>query len=359
LISPTAGTAAPRVAAAETLREAGVPVTAGQQAGSGILRRIEGTGQPSGEQLEALTQAALRSIGSDASRVTDDVLNAARNRIGGVFDDVTQNLVVTVDPSEVAALQQAAATYRQLAPTTAQAPIIDNIVDAVSNPNIQPTADQLMTWRSSLSKLTTTPDAATRQAAVDALEAIDDIIANSLRVAGRDADVASLNTARQQWRDYLAIERAAAQGGEAAAEGLLTPGGLRIGVQGQNRGQYVRGQRGELGDITRSAQAVLGTAPTTLPFGIRSESQLPRAVGAMLGGGAGSAAGPVGAGIGALAGSALPEIGRAVTMSAPMQAYLRNQLVGPSVSRLTPAQRALIYGPSTGFPSVFNQGGMQ
>ena len=352
LISPMAGTAAPRVAAAETLRQAGVPVTAGQQTGSGLLRRLEDTAAPSDEQLEALTQAALRTIGSDATRVTDDVLNAARNRIGGTFDDVTSNLSVDVQPFRVAQAQRAAQTYRELAPTAAQAPIIDNIVSAIAAPNAQISANQLMTWRSRLSRLTATPDAATRQAAVEALEAVDDIIADSLRAAGRDADVASLNTARQQWRDYLAIERAAGQAGQTAAEGLLTPGALRSAVQGQNLGQFVRGQRGELGDITRSAQAVLTSAPAVLPGGARVVEGAGRAAMAGLGGAVGNIPG-------AALGFFAPEIGRAAVMSGPMQAYLRNQLVGPAASRLTPAQRAIVYGPGAGLPSVFNQGEMR
>jgi hypothetical protein len=349
VVSPMAGTAAPRVQAAETLRQAGVPVSAGQQSGSGLLRRLEDTAAPSEDQLEALTQAALRSIGSNATRATDDVLNEARNRIGGVFDDVTQNLTVDVQPFRAAQLQRAADTYRQLAPTTSQAPIIDDIVAAVSNPNNPPSARQIMTWRSRLSRLTATPDAATRQAAVEALEAVDDIVADSLRNAGRDADVAALGQARSQWRDYLAIERAASQGSATAAEGLLSPAALRMGVQGQSRSQYVRGQRGDLGDITRASQSVLASSPAVMPGGVRVIEGAGRATMAGLGG-------VVGGLPGAAAGFIAPELLRAGITSAPAQAYLRNQLVGPAVSRLTPTQRALVYGPATGFPSVFNQG---
>lgn len=351
LISPMAGTAAPRVQAAETLRQAGVPVTAGQQSGSRALRVLEDTAAPSEEQLEALTQAALRTIGSNATRATDDVLNTARTRIGSVFDDVTQNLTVDVQPFRVAQVQRAADTYRQLAPTANQAPVIDDIATALSGATT-PSARQLMTWRSRLSRLTRTPDAATRDAAVEALEAVDDIIADSLRAAGRDADVSALAQARRQWRDYLAIERAAGQGSATAAEGLLTPGALRMGVQGQSRSQYVRGQRGDLGDITRASQSVLATAPTVMPAGVRVIEGTGRAALAGAGGVLGNAPG-------AALGFFAPEIARTAVMSSPAQAYLRNQLVGPAVSRLTPAQRALVYGPATGFPSVFNQGPMQ
>ena len=356
LISPMAGTAAPRVAAAERLREAGVPVTAGQETGSSMLRRLEDTGTPSEGQLESLTQAALRAIGSDANRATDDVLNAARNRIGSVFDDVASGVNVTPTQGAAQRFASIANVYRQTAPTVSRAPIVDNIADAIqeaARQNRKISADVVMSWRSSLSRLTRTPDVATRETALEALEAVDDILANSLNMAGKSNDVLRLSQARRQWRDYLAIERAAGQAGETAAEGLLTPGALRGAVQAQNRGQYVRGHRGDLGDITRAAQTVLGTAPMTLPFGGRVIEGAGRAAMAGIGGTLGNIPG-------AALGFFAPEIGRAAVMSRPAQAYLRNQqLVGPSPSRLTAAQRAILYGPGAGFPSVFNQGEMQ
>ena len=343
LVSPTGGTSPVRVAAAETLRQADVPITAGQQSGSGILRRLEGAEAPSEEQLEALTRAALRTIGAEGTRATDDVLNAASNRIGGVFDDVTQNLSVQVDPQRINDFATAASTYRQLAPTEGRAPIIDDIFRSL-NAGRNITGNQIMTWRSNLSRLTRSNDTATRTAAVEALEVVDNIIEDSLAIAGRSDDVARINTARQQWRDFLAIQRAAGQGGEMAAEGLLTPGGLRIGVQGQNLGQYVRGNRGDLGDITRAAQSVMASSPTVLPGGVRAVEGAGRAITTGLGTAVGGAAGaPL---VGGAIGFALPEISRAAITSAPLQSYLRNQLAAPYAARLSPAQRMMLYGPA-------------
>ena len=117
-------------------------------------------------------------------------------------------------------------------------------------------------------------------------------------------------------------------------------------------GRPVRGQRGDLGDITRSAQAVLSSSPAVLPGGARVIEGAGRAAMAGIGG-------TIGGIPGAAAGFMAPEIARFGVTSRPMQAYLRNQLVGPSPSRLTAAQRAILYGPGAGFPSVFNQGEMQ
>lgn len=353
LISPMAGAMDDTaMRAAETLSRQGVPVTAGQQTGSQTIRALEDTLAPSPEQLEAFSRAALRTIGAEGSRASDDVLRAARSRIGGVFDDVTQNLTVDAQPFRVAQIQRAADTYRQLAPTANQAPIIDDIASALSNPANPPSARQIMTWRSRLSNLTRTSDAATRQAAIEALETVDDIIADSLRAANRGGDVDALRTARQQWRDLLAIERAATGAAGRGSGGLITPEALGGAVIQQGRTQYATGGRGDLGDLARSGDRLLRQASSVSPGGVRVIEGGGRALAT----GAGSLLGGV---PGGALGFFAPEIAGATIRSAPMQAYLRNQLVGPAVSRLTPVQRALLYGPATGFPSVFNQQGPQ
>lgn len=353
LISPMAGAMDDTaMRAAETLSRQGVPVTAGQQTGSQAIRALEDTLAPSPEQLEAFSRAALRTIGAEGSRASDDVLRAARSRIGGVFDDVTQNLTVDAQPFRVAQIQRAADTYRQLAPTANQAPIIDDIASALSNPANPPSARQIMTWRSRLSNLTRTSDTATRQAAIEALETVDDIIADSLRAANRGGDVDALRTARQQWRDLLAIERAATGAAGRGSGGLITPEALGGAVIQQSRTQYATGGRGELGDLARSGDRLLRQASSVSPGGVRVIEGGGRALAT----GAGSLLGGV---PGGALGFFAPEIAGATVRSAPMQAYLRNQLVAPYASRLSPAQRAIIYGPATGFPSVFNQQGPQ
>lgn len=349
LISPLAGSMdETAIRAAETLRREGVPVTAGQQTGSARLRAMEDTLSPSTEQLEDFSSAVLRTVGSDATRASDDVLRAANQRIGGVFDDVTRNMTVDVQPFRVSQVRNAIDDYVQT--TTANpARVLVDLPDRLANQTSRPNSRQLMSLRSTLSGLTKSADGPTRQAAIEGLEAVDDIIADSLRAAGRDADVSRLNTARQQWRDYLAIERAATGAAGRGTGGLLTPEALGGAVIQQSRRQYATGGRGDLGDLARSGDRLLRQSSPVMSGGRRTEAMLPRLAGA----GAGSMlGGPLGAAAGALA----PEMLGGIVRSSPMQAYLRNQLVGPSPSRLTAAQRAILYGPGAGLPSVFNQG---
>jgi hypothetical protein len=258
-----------------------------------------------------------------------------------VFDDVTRGVDVTPEPASLTALSEAVSTYKSLAPTGNQAPLVSNIFKDVTkafrggNPISAATVN---TWRSGLSKLTTSADAATREAATMALETVDDMLTASLNAAGRAEDVARLATARGQWRNFLAIQKAATGAGEGAAAGLLSPAQLRSAVVQQGRSSYARGNRGDLGDLARAGVGVMDRLPDP-GTAASAFSRLPGGLPGLLaaGGASGAASAGVGtlgilaAGIGA---AALPGIAGAVRMSGPMQAYLANQMANPAVTNI-------------------------
>lgn len=355
IISPYGGADQGRLGLAQVLDDAGVPVSAGQRVGSEALRRKEGmsaAGQALNErQREALTRAALRTAGANADRATPEVLAETARRIGSVFDDVAKGADVTPDPATVNALAQANQTYLQLAPKSSQAPIIGEIVKRMtgafrSGQSIP--ARTINSWRSNLSKLTTSNDGATRTAAIDAMNAIDDAMASTLTNMGRANDVARLATAREQWRNFLAIQRAATGAGEETAAGILSPSALRSAVVQQGRASYAQGQRGELGNLARAAEGVIKPLPTS------GTAENIRALGipALGWAGAGAAAGsglggPVGATLGSMVGAAAPAVMGAARMSRPVQGWLSNQMVGAggpvmSSNALSPIVAALL-----------------
>ena len=269
-ISPYGGADQGRLALAQVLDDAGVPVSAGQRVGSEALRRREGmtaAGQALNEtQREALTRAALRTTGTDASRATPEVLAETARRIGSVFDDVARGVDVTPDPATVNAMSMANETYKQLAPKSSQAPIVGEIVKRITGAfrtGQTIPASTVNSWRSNLSKLTTSSDGATRSAAIEAMNALDDTLASTLTNMGRADDVARLATAREQWRNFLAIQKAATSAGEGAAAGVLSPSALRSAVVQQGRSSYAQGQRGELGNLARAAEGVIKPLPTS------------------------------------------------------------------------------------------------
>ena len=329
LISPNGGADPERLKLAKVLDDFGVPISAGQRVGNEALRRKEGlTGAGArlvGDQQEAFTSAALKTAGINAKRATPEVLDEAAIRIGAVFDDVTRGLDVVPDSAAITKLAGAVNEYKSLAPTGNQAPLVSNVLKETTKffrgGNPVPAAT-VNTWRSGLSKLTTSADAATREAARLALEAVDDMLEGAMKAAGQADDVARLATARSEWRNFLAIQKAAVREGD----GLLSPARLRAAVINQGAAAYARGKRGDLGALSRAGSEVMDALPNSgTPAGLRA--MMPGgSFPAVIGAGLGSLSGPGGAALGTLAGLALPGVSGAIRMSRPMQAYLANQV---------------------------------
>lgn len=340
-ISPYGGADPERLKLAQTLDDAGVPITAGQRVGNEALRRKEGFtagGQNMmDDQAEAFTRAALKTVGTDAPRATPEVLKATADRIGQVFDDVVRGVDVTPDPQAITALSQAVNTYKSLAPTGNQAPLIGNIlkdtVKAMRGGNVIP-ASTLKVWRSNLSKLTASADDATRAAAIEALDAVDDMMNTALTAAGRTADIARLTEARGQWRNFLAIQKAATSAGENAAAGLVSPSALRNATVNQGRSAYAQGGRGDIGALARAGEGVMKKLPTS-GTAENLRALMPSGLWGALGAGPGAVSGnPMMAMAGAAAGTMVPGALGAIRMSAPVQAYLANQLMKPAATNI-------------------------
>jgi hypothetical protein len=270
----------------------------------------------------------LKSAGINATRATPDVLDDGFKTIGRVFDDVVSGVDVTPDAAALTKMSGALATYRQLTPSTSAPPIFQSInkelVKSFRTGAPIP-ASAVKNWRSNLSKLTRSPDAATREAAIEAMEAVDDTITAALQQAGKPEAVQKLATARGQYRNLLAIETAASRAGEDTAIGLLSPSNVRNAIVMQGRRGYVTGKRGDLGELSRAAEGVIKPLPTTTAGGVRDISNLlPLALA-----GAGGATGGI---PGAVAGALLPFAGRELVGMGPIQAYLANQAASAPLS---------------------------
>ncbi|MFB9223004.1 hypothetical protein [Paracoccus cavernae] len=274
---------------------------------------------------------------------------------------------MTPDPQTLNALSMANETYKQLAPKSAQAPIVGEIVKRMTGAfrtGESIPASTVNSWRSSLSRLTASNDGATRSAAIEALTALDDAMSSTLTSLGRADDVARLATARDQWRNFLAIQRAATSAGEEAAVGILSPSALRNAVVQQGRASYAQGGRGELGELARAAGGIMrpmsnsGTAQNLRAMGVPyvGWTGLGAGAGAIIGGG------PAGAIAGSIVGSAAPAALGAARMSGPGQAWLANQLVGRgrptfTTNLLAPLSPATIDMPGRGAGKGSPQGG--
>ena len=336
-ISPMGGQITPsRQQALDTLRSEGVTPTAGQAVGGTAaqnqLYREASTavGRARSEQaLGDFTKAVMRRIGSTASRATADALEESATRIGKVFNDVVDGVSVMPSRDNLISMNNALKTYKQLAPKSTAAPIFKNVQKALNQSAVSGQAipaDVLKTWRSTMSKLTKSSDAAMREAAIESLEAIDDAINASLIAARKPEAIAQLREARGQYRNLLAIEDAAKR---ADVEGVLSPLQLRSALITQGRRRYVQG-KGDLGPITRAASDVLKPLPN-------SGTQQRLSAGQMLpgaAGGTGAGLGAAGLGLDPLTATAVgaatavaPSVRNRFLASGAGQRYFQNQLM--------------------------------
>lgn len=334
-----------RARAGQVLAQEGVPLTAGDRTGSKAVRWMESNAADtplSGnraqvvkeQQAERFTQAALRRAGINEPRATPDVLDQAFTRIGQDFDTVAQNLTVPVTPNLAQQAQTIAQRYERITEPTLQNPLVRQLADDLAN-RAQPAGglpvaqsmlgDVYRGWRSDLGAAARgagsarVQDHRTERAIYEMQRLLDDAAEQYLR--GTNPQLADTwRRARTEYRNLLPIERAATAAGENAALGLISPAQLRnatISLHG--RRNYARGD-GDFADLARSGEALLKPLPQS--------GTNPRAMASAGGAAIGSALFSI---PGAAAGALAPMAGQAMlgrmTMSAPMQAYLQNQLM--------------------------------
>ena len=345
-ISPAAGQISPaRQEAVEALRREGIQPTAGQAIGGTAaenqLYREAATAAGRARSDQAMgqfTAAVMKRIGSKSERATPDALEEAATRIGNSFDKIVEGVDVMPSTANLNVMTEAVETYKQLAPKASAPPIFENVQAALAQAaqSGKPIpASSVKTWRSTISKLTKSPDPATRETAVIAIDALDDAINSSLIAAKKPKAVVDLREARGQYRNLLAIERAAQR---SDIEGILSPLQLRTALIQQGRRRYVQG-KGDLGPLTRAASDVLkplpqsGTQPRTMANVLTSGAT----------GGTGFGLGAVGLGMDPIAATAVgataavaPALRNKALASSLGQRYIQNQMLdqfGPLVDK--------------------------
>lgn len=348
-ISPYGGADEARLAAARTLEEKGVATTAGQKVGSEALRRKEAM-TAKGEvvrekQLEEFTAAAMREIGSTAPRATADALQEAQARIGGQINEALRGVNLRPNVTELMGFSDAAQFYRKTKPTGQEAKEAGDIFNKINKAFVKAArqdraidVDQYRSFRAQLSKGTISTSEPIRETSKRMLSVLDDAMDRALTGLGRQDDIGKLNKARAQYRDFLAVERSVAKGGEAASAGLITPAALGSALRSQGKRAYVQERRGDIGDLARAGEQVAvfprtsGTAENLnqIVGGLRS---------ALISGSAGAAMSAL-AGLPPWVGATVAAVGpvtfNRLIMTTKGQQYLANQMVKNSEGTITP-----------------------
>lgn len=334
---------ADRLAVAQALRDEGIDLTAGQATGNKRLQYMESelggdvAQQFMENQGDQFTNAALDRIGVSAPRATPEVLNTAYRNIGDEFDRLAAQSSVPVDQTFVTDLQNTVNNYENLLESSA-APAVQKYVDeiyehAAKSPAGQPmlTGEQYKSLRSRIGfDMRRTSKSELADALGDIQSALDDSVERYLAVASPD-DIPAWQDVRNQYRNFLVIEKAASGAGENAARGILSPAQIRNAIVQQSRRGYVRGM-GDFADLARNANATMTPLPnsgTAQRLGARGGMMGLPAIGGTLLGGVVGGGNPLAAVAGGVAGNAIPgQVGRAL-LSGPGRAYLTNQIATP------------------------------
>lgn len=303
-------------------------VTAGQATGSQSLKAAEGRLAPTAQQIDDFTASTMRQLGSKKRLATPQNLAAVESRIVSQMDDAVKGVQITPTPRNAMAAADVAKKYAERVPAGQLTPRMRGIADEIRKLAVSRTPaplSQLKEWRSDVGKLTVSTDAATRDAAHALRGLIDQMTDAALTNAGRADDIAKLASARESYRNYIAVRDAASRAG--AEGGTLSPQQLNQSmIRAQGREAYATGRTTPMAEFTRSGASVLRPASTVQPGGIRSiAGAVPAASAAIMGGGALTAGmGPLVAG-GIAAGAAFaPEIGKAMMRSNLAQGLLRD-----------------------------------
>lgn len=252
--------------AARTLETAGVPLSRDQRTGGRFSQMLRSAvtdhpvtatrqAQFTEAQSKAFTRAVLRSIGANADEATQDVMAAAKGRIGSVFDGIGKQ-GAQFDDALQAELAQIVDDAQRTTTASDLAPFLKNVDDLLNavDENGVINGDRFNRIRSLLSKLSRSPGVG------GSARELEDAMLGALERT-HPGQKAVLRDAVDQWRNLRTIETAIGKG----TERYISPRILSNAMATQrNRAMSVYGQGGDQG-LVQLAQAGRSVLPEVLP----------------------------------------------------------------------------------------------
>lgn len=186
---------------------------------------------------DAFQRAALEKAGTyGQTGITPDVLRETESRIGKGFD-AFKGETINVDPQFGADLAKARGDFsKQLQSQIPESIMskIDELAQApaalggAGNPTASLDGETFQNIRSKLSKMLRGASGTDQEAIGATINALDDLAERSLP---KDV-VGDYKTARQQWRNYLALEKGVAANNPETAVGNMSPAGFARAAEG-------------------------------------------------------------------------------------------------------------------------------
>lgn len=271
-VVPAAGGSLPLedAALAKTAQDQGIPLSLAQVSTSrpakyadSLVKSVPFSGAEGFDhaQTTAFNRAVSRTFGEDAPRITPEVLQSARDRIGSMFDGVAQRSNIQVDQPLINDLANLETRVNDSAMAAEQKNAIlrqiNNVQDvgAAGNGTIAGAQYQTLTkTKSPLADLQKNQNADVSGFAGDLRDALD----GALQRHAAPEDLATLQTARQQWKALRTVEpltlRADTPGVATPSTGDISPAALRGAVNKS----YTNAANASLGDIPLNDLAKVG-----------------------------------------------------------------------------------------------------
>lgn len=340
-ISPFSGSISPeRTKAINSLRNEGVPITAGQATGSKGLQYMESelggsrAASVMDDQARAFTEAATQRAGMQGI-ATSDNMAANAQRLGQGFESISARNAVQADPQFGNDLGRVLREYDRVLPS-AQREVVNNMADDIlavttGNNGVIP-GEVYQATRSRLGRMAQSARNSDPEYA-NALRGLRNTLDDAMARSVSPDDAAEWSRLRNEYGNMKVLEKAATGAGESAAMGLISPAKLRQAATTGRQSGYARGQ-GDFDELARSGQAVMSPLPNSGTAGrVRAQNL---GTGVLAGGGAIAGGLP-----GMVAGLLAPQVAGATLMSRPVQSYLTNQ-IAPNMSMIDPRTLTVI-----------------
>jgi len=291
--------------AVDALRARGVTPTAGQSTDTPRLQAAEdssGAGRALYDRAdESYTNAAIQTAIPASLRRTIDVpqgTNATqavvtiRNGLGRTMDSLAESNSFVVTPDIRLGFQRTAGEYADVVTAGGHSAIFQNLSNQMANATVV-SGEAYQRMRTQLSKLTQSPEQATREAAAAAQNLIDNAMEASIRSGGNRTELARYQDARQGYRDLLILEKALTFAKSRGSRPVIGPAELANAAKSNDIMAYVQG-RSSYNDLIRYGADVLkkpGNTGTSDRLGANAMALMPVLPGAGLayGSGAGGA----------------------------------------------------------------------
>jgi hypothetical protein len=240
----------------------GIPLTApqvtanpGLKIAGSTLNRLPFSGAEGFQagQQASFNRAVAGTIGESADKITPQVMNAARQRIGSYYDSVAQNTNVAIDPQFAQDIHTVLNNASQVLPKAEVEPLLkqaQNIIEKI-DPSTKTISGQtyqaLTNTGAPLDRLadSTNPNVAFY---ADGLKrALDGALARS----ASPVDQAMLQTADRQWAALRTIQAIVAK----SPTGDVSPALLAGRVNAQTGNGMAFGYGGDLGELARIGQS--------------------------------------------------------------------------------------------------------